>query len=884
MKKITFYNLIRTLIVNYSLLFGIKSFAQVQRDFIPRFNQDLRGDVTIIANNMLSRTATEDYNGTQDNHDFSDNVYVDIDNDATTFNSSSANFSNPEPDLSCLTIRQAYLYWAAADRAQDNGDDNQPNWNFNDIKVMLPSETVYTTMTADDVIYRGRDFLFSNDPYVCVKDITDQVIALTDPYGTYQVANVEARIGELFEHNTNANVGTSGGWQMVFIYESPELNIKNVSVFDGYAHVTRQPGQNDFEIDFNGFETPPIGPIEAKVVIGSLEGDRALLGDRLQIRDVANNFVDLNTLRRAPNNFFNSKITVNNEEFLDRNPASSNTLGFDASVSIIDNTGNSIITNSQTSATIRLTSNQETYGLFLLGLSVDVRQPDLYPINLDSDLAGNNPNAGDNINFDFNIFNTGNDDAINVVFTTDIPQQLDFITANVPNGVTFEYNNTTRVLTFRVEDGLVDVGDPALFVNFDVVVRDECYFLEESCILDFEIQLTATYNGVENPAQQTTLSISGLDTCELGVPLPVEINQPPPAVWINAPDELDRTIECENTTGLEEAQALFPEPDKCNFDITKTSGEFIPGEGCITTGTFRNTWVFTDACGRTIDEYVQIITLIDTIAPTLEAELEPEITLFCEAKPEIPELTFIDNCANEVTVIFNEEEIIIDNQNTDIIRTWVVSDQCGNENTFSQIIHLAQEDIIISTAIELCIIDDPIDLGEFVSTANNGIWESDNLDFLDGTVLNPETTPIGNYSFRYIIDNNGCEEITDIMITIIDDCFTNQQCIRSPLDVDISKLVTPNGDSRNQTFDVFYVVNPEIDDSRCDINVKVQMFNRWGTRVFASDDYNNKWAGTAGSSIGNAEQLPTGTYYYIVELENSGLKPIQGYILLGVDQ
>ena len=181
--------------------------AQVQEPFSVRFSESLNGDFTIIANNMLSRTATGNYNGNSDNHNFDDNVYVDIDNDPTTFNSSSANFTNPNLSVNCITVFKAYLYWAAADTELPNGNDNQPNWNFNDIKLMLPGETAYTTLTAEDVIFRGRTTHFSNHPYICVKDITQQVMSLPDKYGRYQVANVEAAEGEL----SHANVGTSGG-------------------------------------------------------------------------------------------------------------------------------------------------------------------------------------------------------------------------------------------------------------------------------------------------------------------------------------------------------------------------------------------------------------------------------------------------------------------------------------------------------------------------------------------------------------------------------------------------------------------------------------------------------------------------------------------------
>jgi len=138
--------------------------AQVQEPFVPRYTESLKGDVTMIANNVLSRDDNNPYNGNNGNHDYSNNEYVDIDNDGSTFNSSSADFLNPNPNVNCITIYRAFLYWAAADKEKDNGDDNQPNWNFDDVKLMLPGEANYTTYTADDVIYRGRDTHFSNEP------------------------------------------------------------------------------------------------------------------------------------------------------------------------------------------------------------------------------------------------------------------------------------------------------------------------------------------------------------------------------------------------------------------------------------------------------------------------------------------------------------------------------------------------------------------------------------------------------------------------------------------------------------------------------------------------------------------------------------------------
>ena len=417
---------------------------------------------------MLSRTATGNYNGNSDNHDFNNNVYVDIDNDPNTFNSSSANFVNPSPSSPCISIFRAYIYWAAADTEKSNGEDNEPNWNFNDLKLMLPGETVYTTISADDVIFRGRDTHFSNDPYICMKDITAQVMALPDKFGKYQVANVEAAEGEL----SHSNVGTSGGWQIVFVYEGPDLPSKNVTLFDGYAHVSST--ENNLDILFDGFQTTPVGNVNANVVMGVLEGDRNLTGDRLQVLNVANNFVNITAPLRPANNFFDSRITVGNGNFINRNPASTNTLGYDAAVFELDNPGNTIITNNQTSATLRLTSDQEVYGLYLLGLAVEVYQPDLNPMVITQTSGANPSNPGDIIGFNFNIENSGNDNALNVQIETTIPPQVVLLPINnLPGGVSYTYNQPTGLLTLQLKMGswILEIQQLILILNYKLMTN-----------------------------------------------------------------------------------------------------------------------------------------------------------------------------------------------------------------------------------------------------------------------------------------------------------------------------------------------------------------------------------------------------------------------------
>ncbi|WP_273567783.1 hypothetical protein [Maribacter halichondriae] len=421
--------LTQLLVVGMVMTFGSIN-AQLQQGFTPRYSETLNGDFTMIANNVLSRHATNDYNGTGSNHDFDDNVFVDIDSDPTTFNSSSANLANPAPSNSCLTIERVFLYWSAADKEYEvDGGGNiqagnggaEPSWNYNEIKMMLPGSSTYdATLTADEVIYRGRDTHFVNDPYICVKDITSWVQGLADPFGTYQVANVKATEGRLLGHDGGI-VGTSGGWQIVFVYQSPTLPQKNITLFDGYAHITAT--ENNFDVTFNGFQTVPNGRVKANMVIGSFEGDRGISQDQLLIFNTNGVWEPLTTPMRHADNFFNSSITTEGTDFLNRTPASTNTLGFDASLFDLRNNGNRLITNNQTSAVVRMTSNQETYGLYLLGMAVEVWEPSLNQLDLYATSSDENPRAGETIQIYLDVANTGNDNIRNLNFTTTIPQK-----------------------------------------------------------------------------------------------------------------------------------------------------------------------------------------------------------------------------------------------------------------------------------------------------------------------------------------------------------------------------------------------------------------------------------------------------------------------------
>ena len=91
----------------------------------------------------------------------------------------------------------------------------------------------------------------------------------------------------------------------------------------------------------------------------------------------------------------------------------------------------------------------------------------------------------------------------------------------------------------------------------------------------------------------------------------------------------------------------------------------------------------------------------------------------------------------------------------------------------------------------------------------------------------------------------------------------------------ISKAVTPNGDLKNDRFEIGV-------DLDCGFTFDVKIFNRWGAEVYDMKNYQNDWDGFSNKSFTSSNQLPSGTYYYIVEIRGAaGLEPIQGYIYLG---
>lgn len=362
------------------ILFSATSFAQLAKPFEVRFQQFVKGDITLIANQIVNRkdgnsSANNAYNVTDRSAKLNDEWfmdYVDIDNDPTTFSSSSADLNLG--NQSSNKIIYAGMYWSATYKYEKGkqkknkkfvASNNKRN-TFDVIKIKLPGSKDYEEIQGE-ILYDGyeKEGFLENAPYAVYANITDKVKQAKNPNGTYTVANIKATLGTL-------SGGVSAGWTLVFVYEDDNLSGKQITSFDGFAGVTNK----STNINFSGFQTLSEGEVKAKILGAALEGDQNLKGDELFIKtETSQNDVAIEEPLRDKNNFFNSSITVNNSYFNKKNPNSINTLGYDAFVIPIPNTNNSVIGNNTKEATIRLKSTGDRYFMFFCALSVEGIDP-----------------------------------------------------------------------------------------------------------------------------------------------------------------------------------------------------------------------------------------------------------------------------------------------------------------------------------------------------------------------------------------------------------------------------------------------------------------------------------------------------------------------------
>lgn len=129
---------------------------------------------------------------------------------------------------------------------------------------------------------------------------------------------------------------------------------------------------------------------------------------------------------------------------------------------------------------------------------------------------------------------------------------------------------------------------------------------------------------------------------------------------------------------------------------------------------------------------------------------------------------------------------------------------------------------------------------------------------------NANTLNVSQYILDYNVPLASFPMTFTVKITTAPDgCVDTQSfTVESPQCV-IPRGLSPNGDGNNDTFDL------------TSLGVKkLSIFNRYGKKVYGKTNYTNQWSGQSESG----DELPDGTYYYVIDQDNGETKSGWVYI------
>jgi len=116
----------------------------------------------------------------------------------------------------------------------------------------------------------------------------------------------------------------------------------------------------------------------------------------------------------------------------------------------------------------------------------------------------------------------------------------------------------------------------------------------------------------------------------------------------------------------------------------------------------------------------------------------------------------------------------------------------------------------------------------------------------NNSVSNPDANPLETTTYYLeVTDINGCKNIDSMVVNVIED-----------FKLFIYNVITPDGNGLNDTWKITNIETFKGAD--------VFVYDRWGGEVLSVKGYQNDWEGVSGT-----DQLPDGTYYYVIKFTDS---------------
>ncbi|WP_306644043.1 HYR-like domain-containing protein [Sanyastnella coralliicola] len=306
------------------------------------------------------------------------------------------------------------------------------------------------------------------------------------------------------------------------------------------------------------------------------------------------------------------------------------------------------------------------------------------------------------------------------------------------------------VITSQTPDQTIECDQdiPEINVTFvdncdsDLTVSVDNWINELDCGYEYVKYCTAT-DDCGNTAE-ATVTITVLDTTAPEV--------------VSAP--ADVTIECDE----DEPTDMPVFADNCDDDLDISAISGIVQLDCGYE--IQRSWTATDDCGNSTIVN-QVITVVDTTAPMFNG-VPADATVECDDIPGPAAVTATDNCDDAPVVTVADHINLIDDCSYEIERVWTAVDNCGNENTATQILTVTDTTApeVVSTPADVTVTCDealPTEDAEFTDNCD------DNLHIeMEDVIVDQDCGYIIERSWVAVDDCDNAVSTTQI-ITVIDD-------------------------------------------------------------------------------------------------------------------
>ena len=276
----------------------------------------------------------------------------------------------------------------------------------------------------------------------------------------------------------------------------------------------------------------------------------------------------------------------------------------------------------------------------------------------------------------------------------------------------------------------------------DLTATDGC---DDAPVVTFEEVVT----GADDcPGTQTIVRTwTATDACGNATSLSqtITVTDEVAPTWTSAAPA-DTTVSCESVP----APAVLEATDDCDDAIEVAFLENSEAGDCAQNMTITRTWSVSDCAGNQLS-HVQVLTVVDTTAPVIDAVLELDIPC-TDWDADALYASVTDNCDATVALEILSQEEFSGSCAGSFMRTYVATDQCGNSDTLMQSI-----DLIDTEAPEFTVIpqDTTLSCDDDYTVGSLGAAEAeDNCD--------------GDVEISY----------TDV-VTFIDDCAGTAEVVRT---------------------------------------------------------------------------------------------------------